>query len=53
MSFVARRFVFYFVAIMVAITFNFIMPRLMPGDPVAAIFASAQGRMPLETLQAY
>ena len=25
----------------------------MPGDPVDALFASAQGRMPLETLQAY
>ena len=53
MSFVLRRFAFYFVAIMVAITFNFIMPRMMPGDPVDALFASAQGRMSLETLAAY
>ncbi|MDP6969529.1 MAG: ABC transporter permease [Gammaproteobacteria bacterium] len=53
MSFVVRRFSFYFIAIMVAITFNFVIPRMMPGDPVDALFAAAQGRMPLETLQAY
>jgi len=53
MNFVVRRFSFYFIAIMVAITFNFVIPRLMPGDPVDALFAAAQGRMPLETLQAY
>ena len=53
MSFILRRFVFYLVAILVAISFNFLIPRLMPGDPVDALFASAQGRMPLETLQAY
>jgi len=53
MSFVLRRFAFYAVAIFVAISFNFLIPRLMPGDPVDAIFAAAQGRMPLETLEAY
>ena len=53
MSFILRRFVFYLVAILIAISFNFLIPRLMPGDPVDALFASAQGRMPLETLQAY
>jgi peptide/nickel transport system permease protein len=53
MSFILRRFLFYLVAILVAITMNFIMPRMMPGDPVDALFASAMGRMPLESLQAY
>lgn len=53
MSFLLRRLAFYLIAVFVAITFNFLVPRLMPGDPVAALFASAQGRMPLETLQAY
>jgi len=53
MSFILRRLAFYLVAILVAITMNFIMPRMMPGDPVAALFASARGQMSLETLQAY
>jgi peptide/nickel transport system permease protein len=53
MAFLIRRLAFYFVAVFVAITFNFIMPRLMPGDPVDALFAAAGGRMPIETLEAY
>ena len=53
MAFILRRLVFYIVAIFVAITFNFIMPRLMPGDPVDAMFAAAGGRLPPETLEAY
>ncbi|MCR9136628.1 MAG: ABC transporter permease [Alphaproteobacteria bacterium] len=53
MAFILRRLVFYSVAIFVAITFNFIMPRLMPGDPVDAMFAAAGGKLPPETLAAY
>ena len=53
MGFILRRSGFYLIAIFVAITFNFLIPRLMPGDPIDALFASAQGRMPLETLVAY
>ncbi|MDD1780012.1 ABC transporter permease [Enterovibrio sp. ZSDZ35] len=45
MAFLFRRFMFYFSAFFIAITFNFMLPRLMPGDPVEALFASAQGRM--------
>lgn len=53
MAFILRRLVFYFVAIFVAITFNFLMPRLMPGDPVDAMFAAAGGKLPPETIDAY
>lgn len=53
MAFILRRFVFYLVAIFVAITFNFLMPRLMPGDPVDAMFAAAGGKLPPETIAAY
>jgi peptide/nickel transport system permease protein len=53
MAFILRRLFFYIVAIFVAITFNFLMPRLMPGDPVEAMFAAAGGRLPPETLAAY
>ena len=53
MAFILRRLVFYIVAIFVAITFNFLMPRLMPGDPVDAMFAAAGGKLPPETIAAY
>lgn len=53
MAFVLRRLAFYLIALFVAITFNFLIPRLMPGDPVDAMFAAAGGRMPPETLAAY
>ncbi|WP_038177483.1 MULTISPECIES: ABC transporter permease [Vibrio] len=45
MSFLFRRFGFYFTAFLVAITFNFALPRIMPGDPVAALFAASAGQM--------
>jgi ABC-type dipeptide/oligopeptide/nickel transport systems, permease components len=45
MIFLARRLVFYFAAFFLAITFNFLIPRLMPGDPSDRIIASFQGRL--------
>lgn len=53
MAFILRRLAFYIVAIFVAITFNFLMPRLMPGDPVDALFAAAGGKIPPEALAGY
>lgn len=39
-----RKFAWFLVTLVVAFTLNFILPRLMPGDPVAAITARmAQG----------
>jgi peptide/nickel transport system permease protein len=37
MRWFARRLVFYFFAIWVALTINFLLPRLMPGDPIAGV----------------
>ncbi len=45
MSFLLRRLSFYFTAFLIAISFNFLLPRMMPGDPVEAMFAAAQGKM--------
>ena len=45
MIFLARRIVFYLAAFFLAITFNFFIPRLMPGDPSDRIIASFQGRL--------
>lgn len=45
MRFLTRRLMFYFAAAFIAITLNFLIPRLMTGDPVQMIFARFQGRM--------
>jgi peptide/nickel transport system permease protein len=37
MRWFARRLVFYVFAIWVALTINFLLPRLMPGDPIAGV----------------
>src|SRR5213596_3015834 len=37
MRWFARRLAFYVFAIWVALTLNFLLPRLMPGDPVAGL----------------
>jgi len=40
-----RRTGFYLVALWAAITINFIIPRLAPGDPAGALMARFQGRL--------
>lgn len=40
-----RRAAFYLVALWAALTVNFLIPRLMPGDPVALFIARLQGRV--------
>ncbi|MFQ3175086.1 MAG: peptide/nickel transport system permease protein [Psychromonas sp.] len=52
MSFILRRLSFYFTAFLVAISFNFALPRMMPGDPIDALFAAAQGKMDLAQMDA-
>ncbi|NAW53018.1 ABC transporter permease, partial [Vibrio sp. V41_P2S12T139] len=41
MGYFLRRLSFYLVALLVAATLNFIIPRAMPGDPVTMMFANA------------
>ncbi len=52
MGFITRRLAFYLVAFLVAVTVNFSLPRLMPGDPFQIMFASAQGQMQPEQMEA-
>lgn len=40
-----RRLGFYLLAAWVAVTVNFFLPRLMPGDPASALFARFQGKL--------
>jgi peptide/nickel transport system permease protein len=45
MRFLIRRLGFYLIALAVAVTINFALPRMMPGDPVQLMFARFQGRI--------
>ncbi|QBD76967.1 ABC transporter permease [Ktedonosporobacter rubrisoli] len=44
MRLILRRLGFYAVTVWVAITLNFLLPRLVPGDPAQAFMARFQGR---------
>ena len=44
MRYLLRRTGFYLIAFWAAITFNFIIPRLMPGDPAEAYIARIQAQ---------
>lgn len=52
MGFFLRRLSFYFIALLFAITINFIIPRAMPGDPVTMMFASAAVQVTPERIAA-
>jgi peptide/nickel transport system permease protein len=45
LSFILRRLAFYLVAAWVAVTVNFFIPRLIPGNPVQAIMAKFPGAL--------
>lgn len=45
MRFILRRLAFYAVAAWASLTLNFLLPRMMPGDPETAIFTRFQGRL--------
>lgn len=52
MHFFLRRLAFYFAAFLVAATFNFLIPRMMPGDPVEMMFAQAGSTLAPEAMSA-
>ena len=52
MEYFLRRLGFYLVALWVAVTMNFLLPRMMPGDPIDAIIARNQGRLPPAAINA-
>jgi peptide/nickel transport system permease protein len=47
-----RRLGFYLLAGWAALTLNFFLPRLMPGDPATALFGRFQGQLGPEALDA-
>jgi peptide/nickel transport system permease protein len=50
-SFLARRLAFYLFTAWAAVTINFLVPRLMPGDPVQSLIARAQGQLDTDATQ--
>ncbi len=52
MRYMLERLGFYALAGWAALTLNFFLPRLMPGDPATALFARFRGRLAPEAMQA-
>jgi peptide/nickel transport system permease protein len=52
MQYILRRLGFYALAAWVSLTLNFLIPRLMPGDPASAIFARMRGQLQPEQIEA-
>ncbi len=52
MQFLLRRLVFYLVALWAALSLNFLIPRLMPGDPVLLLVGRLQGQVDPRAIQA-
>lgn len=52
MRYFLNRLGFLLISIWAAITLNFILPRMMPGNPAEIIFAKFQGRMQPQALKA-
>ncbi len=51
MRYILSRIGFYALAAWVAVTLNFFLPRLMPGDPATALFARFRGQLGPEAME--
>jgi len=51
MRVLARRIAFYVVTAVAAITVDFFIPRVMPGNPVSAVLARLQGQVTQNTIR--
>lgn len=51
MSFLLKRVAFYVFTAWAAITINFFIPRLIPGDPVQALITRARGQITTDAVQ--
>jgi peptide/nickel transport system permease protein len=52
MKYLLRQIGLYLLAAWASLTLNFIMPRMMPGDPVTALVARMRGRLRPEQIEA-
>ncbi|HEX5403221.1 MAG TPA: ABC transporter permease [Pseudonocardiaceae bacterium] len=51
MTYLLRRIGFYILTAWAAITINFFIPRLIPGDPVLALVSKFQGQLSTQAIQ--
>lgn len=51
MSYLLKRIAFYLFTAWAAVTINFFVPRLIPGDPVQALITRSRGQMTTEAVQ--
>jgi peptide/nickel transport system permease protein len=51
MTFLLRRIAFYLFTAWAAITLNFFIPRMIPGDPVSSLISRYQGRLSTDAIQ--
>ncbi|MGX7828387.1 ABC transporter permease [Actinokineospora sp. 24-640] len=51
MNYLLKRIAFYLFTAWAAVTINFFVPRMMPGDPVQALINRTQGRVSTEATQ--
>ncbi|MGA2970690.1 MAG: ABC transporter permease, partial [Acidimicrobiales bacterium] len=52
MRLIGRRLVLYAVTAWVAISVNFILPHLMPGDPIQTLIGKIQGQVTPQEIRA-
>ncbi|XXY50417.1 ABC transporter permease [Sorangium sp. So ce269] len=52
MRYLLRQLGLYFIAAWASLTLNFLIPRLMPGDPASAMFARFRGQLQPEAIDA-
>jgi len=52
MKYLLRRLGFYLLAAWAAVSLNFFLPRMMPGDPATAMFAQFKGKLAPEAMAA-
>jgi peptide/nickel transport system permease protein len=50
MSYMVRRLEFFFITLWAALTINFILPRVMPGNPAEAMLVRYHGRVSPQTI---
>ena len=53
MRFILRRVGYYLIAFWASITLNFLLPRLMPGDPVGRMLSRMEGTMTADQVEQY
>ena len=53
MTFVLRRLGFYLIAFWASLTINFLLPRLIPGDPVGRMIGTMQGTLTDEQIDQF